>query len=88
MPTRLFLFWGDAALNTAQHQAELIDELTHLFSAWRIFWFASLQKLPGADAPLDSFSAWLRACRDEMMSVVGSPAVQSRAPANTATTGV
>ncbi|BCG04836.1 hypothetical protein PPGU19_094040 (plasmid) [Paraburkholderia sp. PGU19] len=82
-----FSIWGDAALNAAQHQAGLIDELTHLSSAWRLFWFAPLQKLPGADAPFGSFSAWLRACQDEMLSVVRSSVVQSRAPANRATAG-
>ncbi|MEM5343610.1 hypothetical protein [Paraburkholderia azotifigens] len=76
--------WGDAALNTAQRQAELIDELTRLSGAWRLFWFAPLQKLPGAEAPLGSFSAWLRACQDEMLSVVRSTPTQSRTPAHTA----
>jgi hypothetical protein len=77
--------WGDAALNTAQRQAELIVALTHLSGAWRMFWFAPLQKLPGADAPPGSFSAWLRACQDEMLSVVRSIPTQSRTPAHTAT---
>ncbi|MBN3752265.1 hypothetical protein G3N95_04890 [Paraburkholderia sp. Tr-20389] len=79
--------WGDAALNTAQHQARLIDELTQLSGAWRVFCFAPLQKLPGADAPPGTFSAWLRACQDEMLSVVRSSAAQSRVPASTVTTG-
>jgi hypothetical protein len=78
---------GDAALNAAQHQAALIDELMHLSSAWRMFWFAPLQKLPGADAPLGSFSAWLRACQDEMLSVVHSQGTQPSAPASMVTTG-
>jgi hypothetical protein len=79
--------WGDVALSTAQHQADLIDELTRLSGAWRMFWFAPLQKLPGADAPLGSFSAWLRACQDEMLSVFRPSSRQPGTLANTATTG-
>ncbi|CAN7729778.1 hypothetical protein [Paraburkholderia hospita] len=64
--------WGDACMQTARRQAELMEAFTSASSAWRALCFAPLQKLPGIDAPMGSFSAWLRACQDAIVHGVES----------------
>ncbi|ALL65279.1 hypothetical protein K788_0004529 [Paraburkholderia caribensis MBA4] len=59
--------WGDACMQMARRQAELMEALTSGSGAWRAFCFSPLQKLPGVEAPIGSFSAWLQACQDPIV---------------------
>ncbi|SOE87614.1 hypothetical protein SAMN05446935_8263 [Burkholderia sp. YR290] len=62
-----FSIWGDACMQMVRRQAELVEALTSGSGAWRAFCFSPLQKLPGVEAPIGSFSAWLRACQDAIV---------------------
>ena len=62
-----FSIWGDACMQMMKRQAELLEALTSGFGAWRALGFSPLQKLPGIEAPIGSFSAWLRACQDAIV---------------------
>jgi len=62
-----FSIWGDACMQMTRHQAELMEALTSGSGAWRAFCFSPVQKLPGVEAPIGSFSAWLRACQDAIV---------------------
>ncbi|OUL95666.1 hypothetical protein [Paraburkholderia hospita] len=73
--------WGEGISLTAQHQAEWLAELDGVFGAWRMLWHAPLQKLPGIDAPVGSFSAWLRACQDTVRHASGLPRIERESPA-------
>jgi hypothetical protein len=61
--------WGEAISLTAQHQGEWLAELDSVFGAWRTLWHAPLQKLPGIEPAVGSFSGWMRTWQDAMPHV-------------------
>lgn len=58
--------WGEAISLTAQHQGEWLAELDSVFGTWRTLLQAPLQKLPGIEPPVGSFSGWMRAWQNAM----------------------
>jgi hypothetical protein len=74
-------------MQMARRQAELVEALTSGSGAWRAFCFSPLQKLPGVEAPIGSFGAWLQACQDAIVHGA-APSPEGRAtqsPAHQAT---